>query len=197
MFIIVAMDISREKAVELFKKYNKSESLYHHALSVEAVMREFAGKNNEDQDFWGIAGLLHDVDFEKYPEEHCKKAPELLAEVDAEPELVHAICSHGYGLCSDVKPEHEMEKVLFAADELTGIVFAAAKMRPSRSCRDMELSSLKKKFKDKRFAAGCSREVIRQGAENLGWELDTLLQKTLTALQTYEEEIREEMEKSA
>lgn len=191
--------ITREEALELLRKYNQEPFHQEHGITVGKTLRWFAEDlgYGDEADFWEIAGLLHDVDFEKYPEEHCKKAPELLAEVDAEPELVHAICSHGYGLCSDVKPEHEMEKVLFAADELTGIVFAAAKMRPSKSCRDMELSSLKKKFKDKRFAAGCSRDVIRQGAENLGWELDTLLQKTLTALQTYEEEIREEMEKSA
>ena len=191
--------ITREEALELLKKYNQEPFHLEHGITVGKTLRWFAEDlgYGDEADFWEIAGLLHDVDFEKYPEEHCKKAPELLAEVDAEPELVHAICSHGYGLCSDVKPEHEMEKVLFAADELTGIVFAAAKMRPSKSCRDMELSSLKKKFKDKRFAAGCSRDVIRQGAENLGWELDTLLQKTLTALQTYEEEIRKEMEKSA
>lgn len=191
--------ITREEALELLRKYNQEPFHLEHGITVGKTLRWFAEDlgYGDEADFWEIAGLLHDVDFEKYPEEHCKKSPELLAEVDAEPELVHAICSHGYGLCSDVKPEHEMEKVLFAADELTGIVFAAAKMRPSKSCRDMELSSLKKKFKDKRFAAGCSREVIRQGAENLGWELDTLLQKTLTALQTYEEEIREEMEKSA
>ena len=190
--------ITREEALELLRKYNQEPFHLEHGITVGKTLRWFAEdlSYGDEADFWEIAGLLHDVDFEKYPEEHCKKAPELLAEVDAEPELVHAICSHGYGLCSDVKPEHEMEKVLFAADELTGIVFAAAKMRPSKSCRDMELSSLKKKFKDKRFAAGCSRDVIRQGAENLGWELDTLLQKTLTALQTYEEEIRKEMEKS-
>ena len=191
--------ITREEALELLRKYNQEPFHLEHGITVGKTLRWFAEDlgYGDEADFWEIAGLLHDVDFEKYPEEHCKKAPELLAEVDAEPELVHAICSHGYGLCSDVKPEHDMEKVLFAADELTGIVFAAAKMRPSKSCRDMELSSLKKKFKDKRFAAGCSRDVIRQGAENLGWELDTLLQKTLTALQTYEEEIRKEMEKSA
>lgn len=191
--------ITREEALELLRKYNQEPFHLEHGITVGKTLRWFAEDlgYGDEADFWEIAGLLHDVDFEKYPEEHCKKAPELLAEVDAEPELVHAICSHGYGLCSDVKPEHEMEKVLFAADELTGIVFAAAKMRPSKSCRDMELSSLKKKFKDKRFAAGCSRDVIRQGVENLGWELDTLLQKTLTALQTYEEEIRKEMEKSA
>ena len=133
------------------------------------------------------------MDFEKYPEEHCKKAPELLAEVNAEPELVHAVCSHGYGLCSDVKPEHEMEKVMFAVDELTGLIWAAAKMRPSHSVQDMELSSLKKKFKDKKFAAGCSRDVIRQGAENLGWTLDETLERTILAMRSCEEKVAKEM----
>ena len=186
--------ITREEALELLKKYNQEPFHLEHGITVGKTLRWFAEDlgYGDEADFWEIAGLLHDVDFEKYPEEHCKKAPELLAEVDAEPELVHAICSHGYGLCSDVKPEHEMEKVLFAADELTGIVFAAAKMRPSRSCRDMELSSLKKKFKDKRFAAGCSREVIRTGAERLGWPLEELLEKTLQAMQACEEDIRRE-----
>lgn len=133
------------------------------------------------------------MDYEKYPEEHCRKAPELLAEIDAEDALVHAVCSHGYGICSDMKPEHEMEKVLFAADELTGLIGAAARMRPSRSCTDMELSSLKKKFKDKRFAAGCSRDIIRTGAEQLGWELDRLLDMTLSAMKATETEIEEQM----
>ena len=133
------------------------------------------------------------MDFEKYPEQHCKKAPELLAEIGAEPELVHAVCSHGYGICTDVKPEHEMEKVLFAADELTGLIGAAARMRPSHSVQDMELSSLKKKFKDKKFAAGCSRDVIRQGAENLGWTLDELLERTILAMRSCEDKINAEM----
>ena len=133
------------------------------------------------------------MDYEKYPEEHCRKAPELLAEIDAEDALVHAVCSHGYGICSDMKPEHEMEKVLFAADELTGLIGAAARMRPSKSCTDMELSSLKKKFKDKRFAAGCSRDIIRTGAEQLGWELDRLLDMTLSAMKATETEIEEQM----
>ncbi len=146
------------------------------------------------EDFWAMAGLLHDVDFEKYPEEHCKKAPELLAEIGAEPELVHAVCSHGYGLCSDVEPEHQMEKVLFAADELTGLIGAAIKMRPSKSVMDLEVSSLKKKFKDKRFAAGCSRDVIRQGAERLGWTLDELMEKTILAMRSCEESVNQEME---
>ena len=138
-------------------------------------------------------GLLHDVDFEKYPDEHCKKAPELLQEINAEPEMIHAICSHGYGMCSDVKPEHEMEKILFATDELTGLIWAAAKMRPSHSTKDMEVSSLKKKFKDKKFAAGCSRETIKEGAENLGWELDKLFETTILAMRECEDKIEDAM----
>ena len=177
--------VTREQAISLLKKYNQEP--FH-------VMRWYAGAcgRGEEADFWGMAGLLHDVDFEKYPEEHCKKAPELLAEVNAEPELVHAIVCHGYGLCSDVEPEDEMEKFLFAADELTGLIGAAAKMRPSKSCTDMELSSLKKKFKDKRFAAGCSRDVIRTGAERLGWSLEELMEKTLEAMKTSETAVNEE-----
>ena len=155
--------ITRQQAVDLLKKYNQEPFHILHALTVEGVMDWYANElgYGEEAGFWAVAGLLHDVDFEKYPEEHCKKAPELLAEISAEPELVHAICSHGYGLCSDVEPEHMMEKVLFAADELTGLIGAAARMRPSKSVVDMEVSSLKKKFKDKRFAAGCSRDVIQ------------------------------------
>lgn len=183
--------VTREKALELLKKYNKDTFHLQHAYSVEAVMRWYAKElGHGDEDFWGLCGLLHDVDFENYPEEHCVKAPELLAEIDAEEELVHAVCSHGYGICSEVKPEHEMEKVLFAADELTGLVGAAALMRPSKSCTDMELSSLKKKFKDKKFAAGCSRDIIRTGAEQLGWELDRLLSMTLDAMKATEDIVR-------
>ena len=184
--------VTREQALALLKKYNQEPFHIQHALTVEAVMRWYA-KELGDEDFWGRCGLLHDVDYEKYPEEHCRKAPELLAEIDAEDALVHAVCSHGYGICSDMKPEHEMEKVLFAADELTGLIGAAARMRPSRSCTDMELSSLKKKFKDKRFAAGCSRDIIRTGAEQLGWELDRLLDMTLSAMKATETEIEEQM----
>lgn len=135
------------------------------------------------------------MDFEQYPEEHCKKAPELLQEIGASEEMVHAICSHGYGICSDVKPEHLMEKILFATDELTGLIWAAAKMRLSKSTKDMEVSSLKKKFKDKKFAAGCSRDIIKQGAENLGWELDELLERTLLAMKDGEDRVEEEMMK--
>ncbi len=181
MFIIVAMDISREKAVELFKKYNKSESLYHHALSVEAVMREFAGKNNEDQDFWGIAGLLHDIDWEMFPEEHCRKAPELLAEIDAPEELVHAVCSHGYGLVTDVEPEKYMEKVLYTIDELTGLITATALMRPEKM-KGISVKSIKKKWKDKSFAAGVNRDVITNGAEMLGLDISEIIQTSIDGM---------------
>lgn len=184
--------VTREQALALLKKYNQEEFHIQHGLTVEAVMRWYAKElGYGDEYFWGLCGLLHDVDYEKYPEEHCKKAPELLAEIGAEDVLVHAVCSHGYGVCSDVEPEHEMEKVLFAADELTGLIWAAAKMRPSKSCTDMELSSLKKKFKDKRFAAGCSREVIEKGAHILGWELNDLFEKTIQAMRSCEQEVND------
>ena len=189
--------ITRQQAVDLLKKYNQEPFHILHALTVEGVMDWYANElgYGEEAGFWAVAGLLHDVDFEKYPEEHCKKAPELLAEISAEPELVHAICSHGYDLCSDVEPEHMMEKVLFAADELTGLIGAAARMRPSKSVVDMEVSSLKKKFKDKRFAAGCSRDVIQTGAERLGWSLEELMEKTILAMRSCEASIQQEMEK--
>ena len=188
-------EISREAALALLKKYNKDEFHLRHAYTVEGVMRWYAKElgYGEDADFWATCGLLHDVDFENWPEEHCKKAPELLAEINAPAELVHAVCSHGYGLCSDVEPVLEMEKVLFAVDELTGLIGAAALMRPSKSTKDMELSSLKKKFKDKKFAAGCSRDVIAAGAERLGWELSDLLEKTIFAMRDCEDLINEEV----
>lgn len=147
----------------------------------------------QEADFWAMAGLLHDIDFERWPEEHCRKAPELLREAGADEALIHAVVSHGYGLCSDVEPVHEMEKVLFAADELTGLIWAAAKMRPSGSVSDMEVSSLKKKFKDKKFAAGCSRDVIRQGAERLGWDLETLMERTILAMRACEADVAQAM----
>lgn len=146
-----------------------------------------------DEEFWGLVGLLHDIDFEQWPEQHCTACIPLLKELNASDEVIHAICCHGWGLCSEVKPELLMEKVLFAADELTGLIGAAARMRPSKSCTDMELSSLKKKFKDKKFAAGCSRDVIRQGAELLGWELDTLLDKTIQAMAATEAQVMTEL----
>ncbi len=188
------MKITRPQALALLQKYNQEPFHLLHALTVEGVMRWYAQELGfgAEADFWSLAGLLHDVDFEKYPELHCKKAPELLAEIDAEPELVHAVCSHGFGLCSDVEPEHQMEKVLFAVDELTGLVGAAARMRPSKSVMDMELSSLKKKFKDKKFAAGCSREVIQDGAARLGWTLDEILEKTILAMRSCEAGVNQE-----
>ena len=181
--------ITRDEAYELLKKYNEDEFHLHNGRMVEGNMRYFAKKLGyaDEEEFWGIVGLLHDIDFEMWPEEHCKKAPELLREAGVEEDMIHAIVSHGYGLCVDVKPEHEMENVLFACDELTGLIGAAALMRPSKSVQDMELKSLKKKFKDKRFAAGCDREVIIQGAEMLGWDLDELLNQTLEAMKTCEE----------
>lgn len=188
---------SRESGIALLKKYNEDAFLLRHAVTVEAIMEHFAttlGFENE-ADYWATVGLLHDIDFGSYPEEHCAHAPRLLQEIGADEDFIHAVVSHGYGLCSDVKPEHLMEKVLFAADELTGLIYAAALMRPSKSSKDMELSSLKKKFKDKKFAAGCSRDVIRQGAETLGWELDELLQKTLEAMQQKEDHIEEAVQK--
>lgn len=189
--------VSRDEAVALLKKYNKDEFHLRHAYTVESVMRWYAGElgYGDDADFWAICGLLHDVDFENWPEEHCRKAPALLSEIGASEELVHAVCSHGFGLCSDVEPVHQMEKVLFAVDELTGLIGAAALMRPSKSTKDMEVSSLKKKFKDKKFAAGCSREVISEGAERLGWELTELFEKTIAAMRESEDRINEELAK--
>ncbi len=184
--------ITRSQALALLQKYNQEPFHILHGLTVEGVMRYFAQEAGEDPDFWGIVGLLHDVDFERWPEKHCLEAPRLLAEINAEPEMVHAICSHGYGICCDVEPTEQMEKILFATDELTGLIGAAAKMRPSKSVCDMEVSSLKKKFKDKKFAAGCSRDVIRQGAERLGWTIEELMEKTILAMRSCEETVNEE-----
>ena len=187
--------MERNTALELLKKYNKEPFHILHGLTVEGVMRWYAREQGFDPDFWGLCGLLHDVDFEMYPDQHCIKAPELLAEIEASEEMVHAICSHAYGMCCDVEPVHLMEKVMFAADELTGLIGAAARMRPSKSVMDMELSSLKKKFKDKKFAAGCSRDTIKQGAERLGWTLDELMEKTILAMRSCEAAVNAEMEK--
>ena len=189
------MELNREQALALLQKYNKEPFHIQHALTVEGVMRWYAQEQGEDADFWGLCGLLHDIDFEVYPDQHCQKAPELLAEINASEEMIHAICSHGYGLCSDVEPVHIMEKILFAVDELTGLIGAAARMRPSKSVMDMELSSLKKKFKDKKFAAGCSRDVIKQGAERLGWTLDETLDRTIQAMRSCEASVAEELSK--
>ena len=189
-------NLTREEALELLRKYNQESFHIQHGLTVEKTMRWFANElgYGDEADYWAITGLLHDIDFERYPEEHCVKAPELLREAGVGEDMIHSICSHGYGICCDVEPEHEMEKVLFAADELTGLIGAAALMRPSKSVQDMEVSSVKKKFKDKRFAAGCSRDTIREGAQRLGWELNDLFEKTLKAMQSCEDEIRKEME---
>ena len=189
--------VSREQAWELLRKYNKESFHLQHALTVEGVMRWYAKELGyaEEEEFWGITGLLHDIDFELYPEEHCKKAPELLREAGVSEDMIYAVCSHGYGICSEEEPKLEMEKVLFAADELTGLIWSCALMRPSRSVMDMEVKSLKKKFKDKKFAAGCSREVISQGAEMLGWELDELFDKTIQAMRSCEAAVAEAMEK--
>ena len=193
--------IAREDALALLKKYNKEPFHIQHALTVEAVMRWYAKElgYGDAEEYWGIVGLLHDIDFELYPEEHCLKAPELLREGGVGEDIIHAVVSHGYGItvgCGvtlDVATEHEMEKVLFAADELTGLIWAAALMRPSKSTKDMELKSLKKKYKSKGFAAGCSREVIERGAEQLGWDLEKLLTMTLQAMAATEDTIQAEM----
>lgn len=179
--------ITREEAFALLKTYNKEDFHIKHALTVEGTMRYFAEKLGYDPEYWGLVGLLHDIDFEMYPDEHCQKAPELLKEGGLDDEFIRSVCSHGYGICSEIEPTHQMEKVLFATDELTGLIGACALMRPSKSVQDMEVKSVKKKFKDKKFAAGCSRDVIRQGAEMLGWELDELFQETILAMRTCEQ----------
>ena len=197
--------ITRDEAFTLLKKYNKDPFHIQHALTVEAVMKWYANElgYGEDAEYWGIVGLLHDIDFELYPEEHCLKAPEMLREAGVGEDVIHSVVSHGYGItvgCGatiDVAPKHEMEKVLFAADELTGLIWAAALMRPSKSTKDMELKSLKKKYKSKGFAAGCSREVIERGADQLGWELQKLLTMTLQAMADCEDEIKAEMDAQA
>lgn len=188
--------VTRKEALELLQTYNKEAFHILHGFTVEGVMKWFAKElGYEDEvDYWGNVGLLHDVDFEQYPEEHCKKAPELLKAANISDDMIYSICSHGYGICVDLEPKHMMEKVLFATDELTGLIGAAARMRPSKSVMDMEVSSLKKKFKDKKFAAGCSRDVIKDGAAMLGWELDELIEKTIIAMRSCEEEIQQEME---
>lgn len=194
--------ITRDEALALLQQYNKDPFHIQHALTVEAVMKWYAKELGyaDEAEYWGIVGLLHDIDFELYPEEHCLKAPQMLRDGGVSEDVIHAVCSHGYGITVgdgttiDVKPEREMEKVLFAADELTGLVWAAALMRPSKSTKDMELKSLKKKYKTRSFAAGCSREVIQRGAEQLGWELDRLLSMTLQAMAETEDAILAKLE---
>ncbi|GHV04096.1 HDIG domain-containing protein [Spirochaetia bacterium] len=191
--------LSRSQAWELLKQYNKDPFHLQHALTVEGVMRWYAADlgHGDEADFWGIVGLLHDIDFEEYPDQHCIKAPELLRSGGADEALIHGVCSHGYELTVDVKPEHEMEKVLYAADELTGLIWAAAIIRPSKSVMDMEVKSVRKKYKTANFAAGCSREVIEKGAAMLGWELDKLIEKTILAMRSCEADINAFMEKLA
>jgi len=185
--------MEREKALTILLKYNKEKFHIQHALTVEAVMKWFAGELGYDAGFWGTIGLLHDIDFEMYPQEHCIKASEILKSEGFGDDVIHAVCSHGYTIMVDVRPEHEMEKILYAVDELTGLIGAAALMRPSKSISDMELKSLKKKFKDKCFAAKCSRETIQAGAEMLGWDLDKVLDMTLEAMRATENGVAEEL----
>ncbi|MDR0320516.1 MAG: hydrolase [Treponema sp.] len=184
--------ISRAQAWELLKQYNKDPFHLQHALTVEGVMKWFAKDQgfSDEEEFWSIAGLLHDIDFEQFPDQHCIKAPQLLRSGGVSEELIHAVCSHGYGLTTvDAKPEHTMEKILFAADELTGLIWAAAIIRPSKSVMDMEVKSVKKKYKTPAFAAGCSRKVIEDGSALLGWELDTLIEKTILAMRSCEADV--------
>lgn len=187
-------NITREDAFTLLKQYNKEPFHIQHALTVEGVMRWFAKETGEDEEFWGIVGLLHDIDFEQYPEQHCIKAPELLREAGVSEEVIRAVCSHGYELTVDIKPEHEMEKTLYTVDELTGLIWAAALMRPSKSVQDIEVKSVKKKYKSRNFAAGCSREVIEKGAEMMGISLDELIDKTIQAMKACEEAVNQAME---
>ncbi len=185
--------MNREKALELLKKYNKEEYHIRHALMVESIMKYVAEENNYDSEFWGVVGLLHDVDYEMFPEEHCIKCIDLLKEIDASDEVIHAVCSHGYGICSSVEPLHFMEKVLYASDELTGIISSLINMRPSHNAQGMEVSTLKKKFKDKTFARGCSRDVIKKGCEMLGWTTTELFEKAIKAIEINEENIEKEI----
>lgn len=187
--------IDRQAAWELLRKYNSDHFHLQHALTVEGTMKWYANElgYGDEAEYWGIVGLLHDIDFEQFPDQHCIKAPELLRAGGVGEDVIHAVCSHGWGLTVDVKPEHEMEKVLFAADELTGLLGAVALMRPSKSVQDLEVKSVRKKFKATNFAAGCSRDVIRQGAELLGWELDKLFEMTILAMRSCEDSVREAM----
>lgn len=190
-------NITRNEAFELLKEYNQDKFHIKHALTVEGVMKYFAEKlgYEDEKEFWGIVGLLHDLDFEKYPEEHCIKEQEIMREKGIDEKIIHATASHGYNLTVDIKPEHEMEKVLYATDELTGLIGAVALMRPSKSVQDLELKSVKKKYKNEKFAAGCSRKVIEDGAQMLGWDLDKLIEDTIYAMRVDEAEINNFMEK--
>ena len=181
--------LTRDEAWALLTEYNQDYFHLKHALTVEGVMRYFARElgYGDEENFWGIVGLLHDLDFEQYPEQHCVKSQEIMRERGVDERIIHATASHGYLLGVDIKPEHEMEKVLYATDELTGLIGAVALMRPSKSVQDLELKSVKKKYKNAKFAAGCSRAVIERGAEMLGWDLDTLISRTILAMRSCEE----------
>ena len=181
-------ELSRDEAWALLTEFNQDHFHLKHAVTVEGVMRWYANElgYGDEADFWAIVGLLHDLDFEQFPEQHCIKEEEIMRERGLDERLIHAVVSHGYNLTVDVKPEHEREKVLYAADELTGLIGAVALMRPSKSVDDLEVKSVKKKYKDKKFAAGCSREVIERGAEMLGWDLDTLIERTILAMRASE-----------
>jgi len=194
--LLMGRMLSREEAWELLTQYNKEQFHLQHAQIVEAVMRYFAEKlgYENEVDFWGIVGLLHDLDFEMYPDEHCRKVQEIMRDLDLDERLIHAVASHGYGIVCDVQPEHPMEKVLYAVDELTGLIGAVVLMRPSKSVMDLEVKSVKKKFKTPKFAAGCSREVIQKGAEMLGWDLDTLIEQTILAMRSWEEKTAKQRE---
>lgn len=181
--------LTRQKAWELLIKYTKTSSLQKHALAVEAVMKHFAKLNNEDIEKWGVVGLLHDLDYEQFPEEHCHKVVEIMQEEGMDDFYIHAVCSHGYGICSDVKPEYIMEKVLFAIDELTGLINALCLMRPSKSVLDLEVKSVKKKFKDKSFASGVNRQIVKDGCEMLGMSLDEVIKETIEGMKTEAEAI--------
>ena len=188
--------LNREKAFELLRQYNKDPFHIQHALTVEGIMKWYAAELGyaQEADFWGIVGLLHDIDFEQFPEEHCVKSRDLLAAAAANEELIYAVCSHGWQMTgAKEEPKHEMEKLMYAADELTGLIWAVAIIRPSKSVMDMELKSVKKKFKTLAFAAGCNREVIEKGAALLGWELDKLIEKTILAMRSCEEDIKAAM----
>lgn len=187
--------MDREKALKLLKKYNKEEYHLKHALMVESVMQYFAKEKGYDENFWGIVGLLHDVDYEMFPEEHCEKAKELLKEIDASDDLIHGVCSHGYNICSEVEPTHYMEKVLYATDELTGIIAALINMRPSHDAKDMKVSTLKKKFKDKTFARGCSRDIVKKGMEMLNCDKDYLFERAIKAIEESESRINSDLKK--
>lgn len=180
---------TREDAMKLLKEFNQDDSLINHALAVEGVMRYMARKNGEDEEKWGIIGLIHDLDYEKYPQQHCSKSKEILKERDWPEEYVRAVISHGWGICSDVKPESVLEKTLFAIDELTGLVVTTALVRPSKSVMDVSVKSVKKKWKDKRFAAGVDRSIIQKGAEMLGVDLSELIDDTIKGMQEISDEI--------